>query len=107
MPNHLKFENTGEQVPFLGVSPPLLQPLLNPKKERTLEKNWKRVPCQMPVSPIVFHAKVSAVNWSYVYDIRVPSRKCHVPKKGARCQQIGKVVKVGVKIANVKFSLCT
>ena len=59
------------------------------------------------ISYRVLHAKVPAINWSYVYDLEyLHENALSRPKKGAHgVSQSVKVVKVGVKIANVKFSL--
>ena len=95
LPNHLKFENTGEQLSFLGVSayafhipppPPSPHAPTTPKTEKGKDLGEKLEVCSMPsncISYIVLHAKVPAINWSYVYDLEYLHENAQSrPKKG-------------------------
>ena len=89
LPNHPKFENTGEQVSFLGVSTyafPLPHAPTTPKPEKGKDLGEKLEVCSMPSKCIfyrVLHAKVPAINWSYVHDLEyLHENALSRPKKG-------------------------
>ena len=88
LPNHLRFENTGEQVSFLGVSAYASPPHAptTPKPEKGKDLREKLEVCSMPsacISYRVLHAKVLAINWSYVYDLEyLHENALSRPKKG-------------------------